>query len=73
MWRWYNFLFFSSFLFSFFNCFCFAFEFVAKVYWCLKTFQAFFLRWWRQQSEAMKVKVMELVNSGQLEFMYDFH
>ncbi|XP_062151729.1 alpha-mannosidase At3g26720-like isoform X2 [Alnus glutinosa] len=30
---------------------------------------AFFLRWWRQQSEAMKVKVMELVNSGQLEFI----
>jgi len=32
--------------------------------------QAFFQRWWRQQSEAMKIKVKDLVNSGQLEFMY---
>ncbi|KAB1201344.1 Lysosomal alpha-mannosidase [Morella rubra] len=31
---------------------------------------AFFQRWWRQQSVAMKVKVKELVNSGQLEFMH---
>eukprot|EP00257_Ricinus_communis_P013468 XP_015570900.1 alpha-mannosidase At3g26720 [Ricinus communis] len=30
---------------------------------------AFFQRWWRQQSDAMKVKVKELVNSGQLEFI----
>ncbi|KAJ4833502.1 hypothetical protein Tsubulata_007999 [Turnera subulata] len=30
---------------------------------------AFFQRWWRQQSEAMKIKVKELVNSGQLEFI----
>ncbi|GMY12972.1 alpha-mannosidase At3g26720-like [Fagus crenata] len=30
---------------------------------------AFFQRWWRQQSEAKKVKVKELVNSGQLEFI----
>ncbi|ONK67965.1 uncharacterized protein A4U43_C05F5690 [Asparagus officinalis] len=30
---------------------------------------AFFQRWWRQQSDAMKKTVMELVNSGQLEFM----
>ncbi|KAF2301804.1 hypothetical protein GH714_029449 [Hevea brasiliensis] len=30
---------------------------------------AFFQRWWRQQSEAMKAKVKELVNSGQLEFI----
>lgn len=30
---------------------------------------AFFHRWWRQQSEAMKIKVKELVNSGQLEFI----
>ncbi|KAI6677385.1 hypothetical protein NL676_038181 [Syzygium grande] len=31
---------------------------------------AFFQRWWRQQSEKMKIKVKELVDSGQLEFMY---
>lgn len=30
---------------------------------------AFFQRWWRQQSPALKIKVKELVNSGQLEFM----
>lgn len=30
---------------------------------------AFFQRWWRQQSPAMKFKVKELVSSGQLEFM----
>ncbi|KAJ6338870.1 hypothetical protein OIU76_008351 [Salix suchowensis] len=30
---------------------------------------AFFQRWWRQQSEAMKIKVKDLVNSGQLEFI----
>lgn len=32
--------------------------------------KAFFQRWWSQQSEEMKVKVKELVDSGQLEFMY---
>ncbi|XP_020253572.1 probable alpha-mannosidase At5g13980 isoform X2 [Asparagus officinalis] len=31
--------------------------------------QAFFQRWWRQQSDAMKKTVKELVNSGQLEFI----
>ncbi|KAI4350435.1 hypothetical protein L6164_004891 [Bauhinia variegata] len=30
---------------------------------------AFFQRWWRQQSKAMKIKVKELVNSSQLEFI----
>ncbi|OWM67548.1 hypothetical protein CDL15_Pgr028411 [Punica granatum] len=30
---------------------------------------AFFQRWWRQQSDAMKIKVKELVDSGQLEFI----
>ncbi|KAI5341484.1 hypothetical protein L3X38_020758 [Prunus dulcis] len=30
---------------------------------------AFFQRWWRQQSPALKIKVKELVNSGQLEFI----
>lgn len=30
---------------------------------------AFFQRWWRQQSPKLKVKVKELVNSGQLEFI----
>ncbi|KAG4915573.1 hypothetical protein JHK87_053130 [Glycine soja] len=30
---------------------------------------AFFQRWWRQQSKATKIKVKELVNSGQLEFI----
>ncbi|KAK8534169.1 hypothetical protein V6N12_047562 [Hibiscus sabdariffa] len=30
---------------------------------------AFFQRWWRQQSNAKKAKVKELVNSGQLEFI----
>ncbi|XP_057437604.1 alpha-mannosidase At3g26720-like [Lotus japonicus] len=30
---------------------------------------AFFQRWWRQQSKARKIKVKELVNSGQLEFI----
>ncbi|XVF16104.1 hypothetical protein REPUB_Repub10bG0002500 [Reevesia pubescens] len=30
---------------------------------------AFFKRWWRQQSNAKKIKVKELVNSGQLEFI----
>uniref|UniRef100_A0A1J3E3E5 Alpha-mannosidase n=1 Tax=Noccaea caerulescens TaxID=107243 RepID=A0A1J3E3E5_NOCCA len=30
---------------------------------------AFFERWWRQQSNAKKVKVKELVDSGQLEFI----
>ncbi|KAG7984987.1 hypothetical protein I3843_03G001300 [Carya illinoinensis] len=30
---------------------------------------AFFQRWWRQQSETMRVKVKELVDSGQLEFI----
>ncbi|CAM8986736.1 unnamed protein product [Rhodiola kirilowii] len=31
--------------------------------------QAFFQRWWRQQSEAMQSIVKQLVNSGQLEFI----
>ena len=31
---------------------------------------AFFQRWWRQQSPALKIKVKEMVASGQLEFMY---
>ncbi|KAL3631015.1 hypothetical protein CASFOL_023999 [Castilleja foliolosa] len=31
---------------------------------------AFFQRWWRQQSDTLKAKVKQLVNSGQLEFMY---
>lgn len=30
---------------------------------------AFFQRWWRQQSETLKVKVKRLVDSGQLEFI----
>ncbi|GFS34385.1 glycosyl hydrolase family 38 protein [Actinidia rufa] len=30
---------------------------------------AFFQRWWRQQSEILKIKVKQLVNSGQLEFI----
>ncbi|KAG9141901.1 hypothetical protein Leryth_009276 [Lithospermum erythrorhizon] len=30
---------------------------------------AFFQRWWRQQSESLKAKVKDLVNSGQLEFI----
>ncbi|KAM5582132.1 alpha-mannosidase [Rosa sericea] len=30
---------------------------------------AFFQRWWRQQSPAMKIKVKDLVSSGQLEFI----
>ncbi|CAL0332951.1 unnamed protein product [Lupinus luteus] len=30
---------------------------------------AFFQRWWRQQSKAKKIKVKELVDSGQLEFI----
>ncbi|KAK6267068.1 hypothetical protein QUC31_017905 [Theobroma cacao] len=30
---------------------------------------AFFQRWWRQQSNAKKIKVKELVDSGQLEFI----
>ncbi|KAK4747701.1 hypothetical protein SAY87_014287 [Trapa incisa] len=30
---------------------------------------AFFQRWWKQQSDSMKLKVKELVNSGQLEFI----
>ncbi|KAL2500188.1 Glycosyl hydrolase family 38 protein [Abeliophyllum distichum] len=30
---------------------------------------AFFQRWWRQQSETLKAKVKDLVNSGQLEFI----
>ncbi|XP_004306319.1 PREDICTED: alpha-mannosidase [Fragaria vesca subsp. vesca] len=30
---------------------------------------AFFQRWWRQQSPALKIKVKELVSSGQLEFI----
>lgn len=30
---------------------------------------AFFQRWWRQQSEARKIKVRQLVDSGQLEFI----
>ncbi|KAK7311284.1 hypothetical protein RJT34_09318 [Clitoria ternatea] len=30
---------------------------------------AFFQRWWRQQSQAKKIRVKELVNSGQLEFI----
>ncbi|KAM7277621.1 hypothetical protein ACFE04_004755 [Oxalis oulophora] len=30
---------------------------------------AFFERWWRQQSDSMKIKVKDLVNSGQLEFI----
>ncbi|GAU33229.1 hypothetical protein TSUD_333520 [Trifolium subterraneum] len=37
--------------------------------------EAFFQKWWRQQSKAKKFKVKELVNSGKLEFMYlsDMH
>ncbi|XP_061344400.1 probable alpha-mannosidase At5g13980 [Gastrolobium bilobum] len=31
--------------------------------------QAFFQRWWREQSEAVKNTVKQLVNSGQLEFI----
>lgn len=31
--------------------------------------QAFFQRWWRDQSEAMQLVVKKLVNSGQLEFI----
>ncbi|KAL0351209.1 UNVERIFIED_CONTAM: Alpha-mannosidase [Sesamum radiatum] len=31
--------------------------------------QAFFQRWWRQQSDTLKAKVKHLVNSGQLEFI----
>ncbi|KAL4192151.1 hypothetical protein AMTRI_Chr06g170820 [Amborella trichopoda] len=31
--------------------------------------QAFFQRWWREQSEAMQAVVKALVNSGQLEFI----
>ncbi|XP_077252285.1 putative alpha-mannosidase At5g13980 isoform X2 [Tasmannia lanceolata] len=31
--------------------------------------QAFFQRWWRQQSEALQNVVKELVNTGQLEFI----
>ncbi|KAK4477287.1 hypothetical protein RD792_016501 [Penstemon davidsonii] len=31
--------------------------------------QAFFQRWWKDQSEAVKLTVRELVGSGQLEFM----
>ncbi|KZV46217.1 lysosomal alpha-mannosidase-like [Dorcoceras hygrometricum] len=31
--------------------------------------QAFFQRWWRDQSEGMKITVKMLVNSGQLEFI----
>lgn len=42
-----------------------------KVVMVEKFVQAFFERWWRQQSEGRKAKVKELVNSGQLEFMYD--
>ncbi|PIN24225.1 Glycosyl hydrolase, family 38 - alpha-mannosidase [Handroanthus impetiginosus] len=30
---------------------------------------AFFQRWWRRQSETLKAKVKQLVNSGQLEFI----
>ncbi|KAI3457771.1 hypothetical protein Pfo_014434 [Paulownia fortunei] len=30
---------------------------------------AFFQRWWRQQSDTLKAKVKQLVNSGQLEFI----
>ncbi|KAL3829432.1 hypothetical protein ACJIZ3_018234 [Penstemon smallii] len=30
---------------------------------------AFFQRWWKQQSDTLKAKVKELVNSGQLEFI----
>ncbi|KAG5526950.1 hypothetical protein RHGRI_028029 [Rhododendron griersonianum] len=30
---------------------------------------AFFQRWWRQQSEVLKIKVKELISSGQLEFI----
>ncbi|KAF9618950.1 hypothetical protein IFM89_002945 [Coptis chinensis] len=31
--------------------------------------QAFFQRWWRQQSETLKIRVKELVKAGQLEFI----
>ncbi|KAK7410985.1 hypothetical protein VNO78_02279 [Psophocarpus tetragonolobus] len=31
--------------------------------------QAFFQRWWREQSDAIQIIVKELVNSGQLEFI----
>lgn len=33
--------------------------------------QAFFQRWWRDQSEAVQHTVKKLVSSGQLEFMYN--
>ncbi|KAA8540621.1 hypothetical protein F0562_024460 [Nyssa sinensis] len=33
------------------------------------TIQAFFQRWWRQQSEAVQNRVKKLVSSGQLEFI----
>ncbi|KAK3042490.1 hypothetical protein RJ639_000214 [Escallonia herrerae] len=33
--------------------------------------QAFFQRWWRDQSEAVQSTVKQLVNSGQLEFIFE--
>ncbi|CAN1126622.1 Alpha-mannosidase At3g26720 [Linum perenne] len=44
-------------------------EMVRREWLQLLRFQAFFQRWWRQQSNAMKEKVKGLVNSGQLEFI----
>lgn len=32
--------------------------------------QAFFQRWWREQSEGTQNTVRRLVNNGQLELMY---
>jgi len=34
--------------------------------------QAFFQRWWNEQSEEIKRIVKELIHSGQLELMYLF-
>lgn len=34
--------------------------------------QAFFQRWWREQSDKSQEIVRKLVDSGQLEFMYVF-
>lgn len=34
--------------------------------------QAFFQRWWRDQSEIVQDVVRKLVSSGQLEFMYNY-
>lgn len=39
------------------------------VFLSLSSMQAFFKRWWRDQSEAIQDVVKKLVSSGQLEFM----